>query len=51
LSAKLESEAFLEDIGPLIPAEAEYDPVAAARIVSEELLAKLSGEPWKGRKE
>ncbi len=50
LSAKLTSEAFLGDIGPLIPAEAAYDPVTAARIVGEELITKLSGEPWKGTK-
>ena len=48
LAAKLESDAFLEDIRPLIPADASYDPIAAAEFVCKELVLKLPGEPWKG---
>jgi len=48
LAAKLESNVFLDDIGPLIPADLDYDPTLAADIVREELISKLPGEPWKG---
>ena len=48
LTAKLRSEVFLEDIQLLIPADVVYDPVTAAEIVQDELIAKLPGEPWKG---
>ncbi len=48
LAAKLESDVFLEDINPLIPADINYDPVIAADMVLGELIAKLPGEPWKG---
>jgi predicted nucleotidyltransferase component of viral defense system len=48
LAAKLESEAFLEDIRPLIPADTEYNPLDAAEVVRNELIARLPGEPWKG---
>ncbi len=48
LTAKLRSHAFIEDIQPLIPGDVEYDPVAAAAIVQTELVARLSGEPWRG---
>ena len=48
LAAKLRSDVFLEDIQLLIPADVVYDPVAAAELVRDELIAKLSGEPWKG---
>lgn len=49
LAGKLSSKAFLEDIKPLIPVAANYDPAAAAELVKVDLLAKLPGEPWKGR--
>ena len=48
LAAKLRSNAFLEDIKPLISADASYDPVAAAELVGNELISRLPGEPWKG---
>jgi predicted nucleotidyltransferase component of viral defense system len=48
LAAKLESNAFLEDIRLLVPVGVEYDPVAAAGIVKGELIARLPGESWKG---
>jgi predicted nucleotidyltransferase component of viral defense system len=48
LVVKLKSDAFLEDIQLLIPADVEYDPVIAMETVQEELIAKLPGEPWKG---
>jgi len=48
LAAKLESDVFLEDIKPLIPADIEYDPVVAADVVQGELISQLPGDPWKG---
>jgi len=48
LTAKLKSVAFLEDIRLLIPADVVYDPVIAAEIVQNDLIAKLPGESWKG---
>jgi predicted nucleotidyltransferase component of viral defense system len=48
LSGKLKDEAFLEDIRLIIPAAVDYDPVSAAALVQDALIAKLPGEPWKG---
>lgn len=50
LAAKLGSNVFLEDIIPLIPADIKYEPMVAADIVRDELIAWLPGEPWKGEK-
>jgi len=43
LAAKLRRDVFIEDIQLLIPADAEYDPMAASEIVQHELIAKLPG--------
>ena len=48
LAAKLASAVFLEDLRLLIPPEVEYNPVKAAEVVKDELIAKLPGEPWRG---
>jgi hypothetical protein len=48
LEAKLESGGFHEDVKPLIAADVEYDPVVAAEMVRDKLIARLAGEPWKG---
>ena len=48
LSAKLDAPAFLDDIDPLLPTGAHYDVAAAGALVSERLIAKLHGEPWRG---
>ncbi|MEW6745468.1 MAG: nucleotidyl transferase AbiEii/AbiGii toxin family protein [Planctomycetota bacterium] len=48
LSAKLASDTFLEDIRLLVPVGVEYEPVTAAQLVKDELIARLPGEPWKG---
>ncbi len=50
LAAKLESDVFLEDIDPLIPADMQYEPMVAAEVVQGGLIARLPGEPWKGEK-
>lgn len=51
LAAKLASVAFLGDLRLLVPPEVEYDPIKAAEMVKDELIAKLPGEPWKGAQE
>jgi hypothetical protein len=48
LSAKLDAPAFLDDIDPLLPTGAHYDVAAAGALVSERLIEKLHGEPWRG---
>jgi predicted nucleotidyltransferase component of viral defense system len=48
LAAKLASAVFLEDLRLLLPAEVEYDPAKAARVVKDELIVMLPGAPWKG---
>ena len=48
LAGKLGSASFLEDIRLLVPADITYDPVAAAAVVQEELVARLPGDPWRG---
>jgi predicted nucleotidyltransferase component of viral defense system len=47
--AKLKDPAFLGDIDPLLPAGVAYDTVLAAAVIQERLIAKLRGQPWKGR--
>ncbi len=39
---------FLDDIWLLIPAGINYDPVSAATLVQDQLIARLPGKPWKG---
>jgi predicted nucleotidyltransferase component of viral defense system len=49
LAAKLRSEQFLADIEPLLPTETTYDGAVADAHVREHLIAKLRGDPWKGK--
>ena len=48
LAAKLASASFLQDLRVLVPPEIKYDPVEAAQVLKDQLIAKLPGEPWKG---
>jgi predicted nucleotidyltransferase component of viral defense system len=48
LAAKLRSRQFLEDIEPLLPTDVTYDIAVADAHVREHLIAKLSGDPWRG---
>lgn len=48
LSAKLLAPAFLADLEPLLPAGTGYEVARAGALVSERLIAKLLGKPWKG---
>jgi hypothetical protein len=45
---KLRDPVFLEDIKLLVMSEVEYETANAAKTVHRELIARLSGEPWKG---
>jgi len=47
---KLEDREFLDDIRPLLRPGHEWDPDAGAEAISSKLIAKLPGEPWKGKK-
>ena len=48
LSRKLGDRSFVEDTRFLIPADAGFDPLVAARFVQGTLIERLPGEPWKG---
>ena len=49
LDGKLRDPSFGPDMSGLLAAGREWDPIAAARVVSEALLSRLPGEAWKGR--
>jgi hypothetical protein len=48
LEPKLTNDDFLEDVRLLVPPDLAYDSATAARLVQDELVAKLPGEPWRG---
>jgi predicted nucleotidyltransferase component of viral defense system len=48
LAAKLADPAFTQDVVPLLGPGVEWDLEKAVRYVQEELLVRLSGNPWKG---
>jgi predicted nucleotidyltransferase component of viral defense system len=48
MARKLEDPAFLEDMRFLIPAEVDYNPLVAGRLVEATLIARLPGKPWRG---
>lgn len=45
---KLRDSQFMADLGPLLAAGYEWDPEAAAPVVSSRLIELLPGDPWKG---
>jgi predicted nucleotidyltransferase component of viral defense system len=51
LIAKLETPAFRGDLAPLLPTGTSFDVAVAAEVVLTRLVAKLRGEPWKGKEE
>lgn len=51
LKRKLEDRVFLDDMRFLVPADIEYDPHVAARIIQGALIARLPGKPRKGTSE
>jgi predicted nucleotidyltransferase component of viral defense system len=44
---KLRDNVFLEDLQLLVPPSIEYDPISAATLVQDQLVARLPGEAWK----
>jgi hypothetical protein len=48
VARKIGDEAFLEDVRHLFPLSVDYDPLSAAVLIQEMLIARLSGEAWKG---
>lgn len=48
LANKMQDEAFLEDVKPLLPTGVTYQADTAYHLVSSRLIARLPGEPWKG---
>ena len=48
LANKMQDNAFLEDVVPLLPTEVTYQVQTAYELVSSRLVALLPGDPWKG---
>ena len=48
LANKMQDDAFLEDVEPLLPTGVTYQAEAAYPLVSSRLIARLPGSPWKG---
>ncbi|MFZ1882063.1 MAG: nucleotidyl transferase AbiEii/AbiGii toxin family protein [Rhodoplanes sp.] len=49
LARKLADPQFYADIGPLLASGFSWDQQEAANTVSNQLIARLPGEPWKGQ--
>jgi predicted nucleotidyltransferase component of viral defense system len=50
LAGKMADPAFLADLSPLLSDGYKWEPETEAAIVSERLIERLPGEPWKGRR-
>lgn len=48
LTDKMQDDAFLEDVEPLLPTGITYRAETAYNLVSSRLIARLPGDPWKG---
>jgi hypothetical protein len=48
LTDKMQDDAFLEDVEPLLPTGVKYQAQTAYNLVSSRLIARLPGDPWKG---
>ena len=49
LEGKIAAPRFVDDIAPLLAPRCPWDRDDAIRYVRDELVARLGGEPWKGR--
>ena len=49
LAEKLASPVFRSDVLPMLRADDAYDVDAAGALVSDQLVSRLPGEPWRGR--
>ena len=50
LDGKLRDPGFGSDMSGLVAYGRDWDPIAAARLVTERLLSRLHGQPWQGSK-
>jgi len=48
LHAKRDDAAFLNDVGPLLTQDTDYDVKVAFSIVLDQLVSRLPGDPWRG---
>ena len=48
LVQKMRDPAFTADLGPLLAPGVDWELTEAARLVIDELIPRLPGEPWKG---
>ena len=48
LANKMQDDAFIRDVEPLLPTGVTYQAETAYHLVSSRLIARLPGEPWKG---
>jgi predicted nucleotidyltransferase component of viral defense system len=48
LANKMQDDAFLEDVKPLLPTGVTYQAENAYNLVSSRLITRLPGDPWKG---
>lgn len=48
LFEKESNSTFLDDIRPLLAADVSYDAMEAMTLVRENLISRLTGEPWRG---
>lgn len=49
INEKLNDPRFIEDIGPLLIVDSEWDLAKAAEFVMQELVALIPGDPWQGK--
>ena len=48
LANKMQDDAFLEDVKPLLPTEVTYHSESAYNLIYNRLITRLPGDPWKG---
>ena len=49
LYEKLDDPRFIEDIGPLLIVDSEWDLAKAAEFMMQELVVLIPGDPWQGK--
>ncbi len=48
MASKMQDDAFLNDLGPLLRSDLEFDNHRAWLVVHEQIVSRIPGEPWKG---
>ena len=48
MDAKMQDDSFLSDMEPLLRSEIKYDHQEAWKMVYEQIISRLPGDPWKG---